>query len=133
MVRGLLVTLFLLQSVGILLVSLVISMLMDLGLFDGPPVHARSRAFLTLATVAGFLAGSGAAGEASGVLARIRVAPRLALLAAALAVNLYGLVEATRWSLLSVALSCGAGCVASTFLAADAYRSRPRLATLIDG
>ena len=133
MVRGLLVALFLLQSVGILLVSLVISTLMDMTLFDGPSVPARSRLFLTLATIAGFLALAGAAVEAGGLLVRIRVAPRLTMLAAALAVNAFGLVESIRWSVLSVALSCAAGCVASAVLAANALRSRPRPATLIDG
>jgi hypothetical protein len=131
-VRGLLVTLFLLESVGILLVSLVISVLIDGSLLDGPPVPARSRLVLTLATIACFVAVAGAAVEASGLFDRMRVAPRLAVLGAAVAVNILGLVEAIRWSVLPVALSCVLGCAASAYLAATAFRSRPMFATLAD-
>jgi hypothetical protein len=65
-------------------------------------------------------------------LDRRHFAPRLAVIAAALAVNVYGVVEGTLWSVRSIGFSCALGCAVLVLLATRTFRSRPRFATLLD-
>jgi hypothetical protein len=131
LVRGLAVVLFLLQSIGVLLIGWVFSLLIDTSGFDGPPTPERTRLLLALEALAALVALIGAAVEASGLLDHVRVVLRLAVIVSALAVNVFGLIEGLRWSVGVVAFSCAVGSAALVLLASRALGARPRVALLV--
>ena len=152
--RGLAVTLFLLQSLGVLLFAFGAWLSIGLSEFDGPPVAEHTQRLLAMVTLAAVLALVAASVVASGLLDQGFVITRLLVIVSALAVNVYGLVDQSPWYIelarnmqeyrsvgfdsgdlawtAGVALRCALGSAVLVVLAIRAVRSRPKLALLLD-
>jgi hypothetical protein len=146
---------FVLQGLGVL--SLIFGAWRGIGLseFDGPPVPESTKWVLAAVSIAAPLALLGAAVIVSGITDDTWLTPRLLVLSAAFAVNLYGIVDQTRWfaelarhfaayqemgfgrgDLVDAAIvisACGVGAAILARCAVRAVRFRPRAALLVEG
>lgn len=146
---------FVLQAFGAMVFIFGAWIGLGLSEFDGPPVAQSTKMALLAASIVAPVALLGAAVIVSGITDHSWLVPRLLVLAAAFAVNVYGLIDQTRWfadlarhfaaykamgfgrsDLIDAAIVISACAVGASLLARCAIRAvrfRPRDALFIDG
>lgn len=149
------VSVFVLQVFGVMFFILGAWLAIGLGELDGQPLPERTKWLLAVVSIAAPLALLSAAVVVSGIADRTWLAPRLAVLFVAFLVNVYGLVDQTRWfftlarrfdeyrtmgfdrgdlmDAATVSAACALGGLLLVRCAMRAIRFRPRTALLVEG